>query len=122
MKPVFRRHRRLFAAGILLAFLAVWVLPAQACIAAGTSAATQCECPGCPDTVQCSTTVACAGSVVSAVTTPVPSLGKTLPAPAILVSRFASMTPPQARFVPDGRLPAYPLPTSLNVRFCSFQE
>src|SRR6185437_16535325 len=85
MTSSLRKHRRRFAAGILLAFLAVWVMPAQAHLADSAAAPVQSGCPDCPSPCPgpdcCGSMTACA-AMLPAVAAPAPSLDKALPAPA----------------------------------------
>ena len=123
MKPLLHKHRRLFAIGILLACMASWVLPAQACLAGGDVSA-QSTCADC--TSPCcnpGTTMAagCTASMLPAVAAPSPSLDKAVHAPAMAVTFpvFASTAVPTA---PPRYPQVYRSPASVSIRFCTFQE
>lgn len=123
MKRLFHRHRRLFAMGILLAFMAAWVLPAQACLADMATAATQTGCPDCPSpcpaSAPCCATMAAAAMLPTAAV-PVPSLDQAVFAPAILSDH--AMPARLAVPAPAATPPRYSPPSTLSVRFCTFQE
>ena len=127
MKPLFRKHRRLFALGILLACMASWVLPAQACLAAGDDVSARSTCFGCTspccDPGDHATTMAagCTASMLPAVAAPTPSLDKALPAPAIAVA-FPVFASTAARTAPPRHPQVYQSPDSVSIRFCTFQE
>src|SRR5579863_8285363 len=127
MQSVLRKHGRLFAAGIVFAFTAARVLPAQACLGASGDAVTQPACPDCPSPCcpgHCCATVAavCPASMLSAVAAPAQSLGKAILAPAIFVSYAPYYTLTRATIAPLCPPPFYSPSTTVSVRFCTFQE
>jgi len=125
MRSVSRKHRRLFAVGILLAFMAAWTLPAQACFGAAGDAMTQPACPHCPSPCcpgHCcaAMTAVCHASMLPAA--PAQTPGKAVPAPGMLLAYALHYPLAKGAVAPPGPPPLYPLPASANIRFCSFQE
>lgn len=124
MRRALHRFRRLFAVGILLAFTAAWVLPAQACGAMGASgtSSSHADC-GCPDPSHCGQTMAadCAASMLPAAA-PVQSLDKAASLPILVPDYSLRPVPERAVAAPAGRVPLYSPPSTVSIRFCTFQE
>lgn len=131
VKRTLQKHRRIFATGILLAFVLAWVLPVQACLvsAAANSVATPPSCLDCASPHACdmghcgsSVSASCDAAMVPAVAASPQSLHQTVAPPALLdsvidqpvwVTLESSILPdpPDARSAP-----------SVNIRFCTFLE
>ncbi|HEX7965250.1 MAG TPA: hypothetical protein VF651_05995 [Gammaproteobacteria bacterium] len=122
---MFRRHRRLLAAGLLLALAAAWMLPAQACMASPAQAATHAHCPDCPypcgsDASHGPAAANCAASMQAAVVS-APVFAKAV-APALASLPAIPADAPRATApVHSGPVSDRPPVTSLNIRFCTFQ-
>ena len=127
MKPLFHKHRRLIAMGILLACMVSWVLPAQACAASAGDVSAQSTCADCTspccDPGDHGTTMAtgCSAAMLPAFAAPSPSVYKAAHAPAIAVAFpvFVSAAVPTA---PPIHHQVYQSPASVSIRFCTFQE
>lgn len=124
MTSMFRKHRRFLAAGMLAAFLAAWVLPAQACVMDSGQAAAQITCPDCPcgPGSDCGTAAACAASMLPTVMASAPSLHKALPAPIAIRLDPLQGTPAAPVLEQPYQPPARSPSLSLNIRFCTFQN
>ena len=127
MTSMFRKHRRFLAASMLAAFVMAWVLPLQAYASGVGQAAAQTSCPDCVypcDSGDCCGTgmAACAASMLPTVVVSAPSLDKALPAPALMGLAPLQGAPRASLPVRRDQLPAYSPPSSVNIRFCSFQE
>ncbi len=119
------RQRTRSLVAILAVSLASWVLPVQAC-AGLAAAAHHSGCPDCP--APCcqhgccpGVATACAAAMPSLPTAPAPALQHIVLAPAVLDTGFQ----PRLREVtaaPVERPPAYSPPSTLSIRFCSFQD
>jgi|SRR6185312_16193615 len=122
MRRIFHSYRRQFAAAMLLAFAAAWVLPAQACVMDMAASAGQIHCPGCPTPCpdpHSSGMAACAAALPAAAA-PAPTLDKALPATAMLPDYVPHLDPVRSAPVPP--VPAFRPPSTVSIRFCSFQE
>lgn len=131
MKRALQKHRRLFATGILFAFVLTWVVPVQACFpsAAQSGTTAQSSCPDCAspypcDTEHCSPSVAtsCGSAMLTAAAIPPQTLDKAMPPPATLetatVRRDRVLYTPAFLPDPPGVRPTLPV----NIRFCTFLE
>ena len=123
MKRALQKHRRLFATGILFAFVMAWVLPAQACFASTSTMATDCvNCTsplGC-DGASCGTSVSatCASHLAPAVADQ-----HSTPEFAFIPAAITTIDPKISE--PHFSLAILaPTPPSIpvNIRFCSFQN
>jgi hypothetical protein len=124
MRRALRKYRKLFATAMLLAFTAAWVIPAEACLAM-TAATVQAGCPDCPSHCagqDCCSTVAAYAAMLPTATAPAPSLDKAIPVPAILPDYSAQAVVTRTHVSPVGRIPIYSPPSTVNIRFCTFQE
>ncbi len=125
MRPASRKHRRLFAVGLLLACMVAWVLPAQVCFGA-MAAVTQPACPHCPAPCCpdhcCATLAAACPASLQPIAAPALSLDKAVPAPALLLAYAPQPTLTQATLAPPASQPAYSSTTTVSIRFCSFQK
>ena len=123
MNRALQKHKRLFATGILFAFVMAWVVPVQACFASTGTMATDCvNCTsplGC-DGTSCSTSVSatCASYLAPAVADqhPTPDF---MFIPVAITTIVPKINEP--RFLPATLAPTPPS-ISVNIRFCSFQN
>ena len=123
MKRALQKHRRLFAIGILFAFVMAWVLPAQACFASTGTIATDCvNCTspmGC-DGASCGTSVSatCASHLAPAVADQ-----HSTPEFAFIPVAITAIVPKNSErhFSPAALTPAPPS-IPVNIRFCSLQN
>ena len=129
MKPILQKHRRLFAMGILLTFMASWGLPAQAYFAALGSVPIQasccpnCQMPCCDQDQGCIGMAAtCAASMLPMITTPAQSLDKVKRVPVVALDYFVKPVPTPIAAAPVERSPDFSRPTTVIIRFCTFQE
>lgn len=127
MTAYLHKHRRLYAVGILLAFLAAWVLPVQAGVVAAAHATSQPSCPDCP--TPCSSGDCCAtmAAVCGATAQPVVaaqslSPAKALPAPALHPGFAPQPDSIEIALAPPEWASSHTRPTTLNIRFCTFQN
>lgn len=123
MNRALQKHNRLFATGILFAFVMAWVVPVQACFASTGTMATDCvNCTspmGC-DGTSCGTSVSaiCASHLIPAATDQHPT-----PDFAFMPVAITTIVPKinEPRFLPATLAPTPPS-ISVNIRFCSFQN
>ena len=131
MKRALQKHRRIFATGILFAFVVAWVAPVQACFVSTTSTSTtvQSSCPDCASPYSCymghcgsSVSASCGASMLPAITISAQSLDKAVPPPALLDGAIVKpvRVTYKSSYLPDP--PSAQSAPSVNIRFCTFLE
>jgi hypothetical protein len=114
--------------GILLTFMASWGLPAQAYFAAPGNMSAQasccpdCQTPCCNQDQDCARMAACAVSMLPAIDTPAQSLDKAVHAPTGILDYLPKIDLATVATAPIERTPDYSPSTTVNIRFCTFQE